>query len=501
MRPPRPWLLAVLLTAPAAAGADYLVSTATLELQFSDSGALVGAAACYPRCATDGSVEVNSKRIRFGGAGQKVIDPGLPTGEWSMSPGIEGGARVLRFENARQASLTWRVPDQGYRLRLEVAADSGWPGLSAQSGAELRPRNLAGFGRWLERIRYVALPGRQADFAGERIELDEQSPTVWHTDGWAGFRNRYWALMVRPGRPASVEANTDRQRQDAAISIRSGPGERSFDIYLGPVEAQALAAADPALRGLLFGALWFWLRWISFALMWMLGAIHAGVALIVPAVPSWGIAIMLLSLAVHILMRPLMRIAERLQDDVHAIESRLAPELNEIKLLHRGEAQAERILALYKREGVHPLYSLKSLLGVALVIPVFIGAFDMLAENIHLLGVPFLWIADLSRPDAVARIPFDIPFFGSTLNLLPFLMTGLSIAASSLHHSPAQHPELRRKQLRNMLLLAAAFFILFYTFPSGMVLYWTTNNLISAIRGGWRHMRRPGQGAEQVEHG
>jgi membrane protein insertase Oxa1/YidC/SpoIIIJ len=117
------------------------------------------------------------------------------------------------------------------------------------------------------------------------------------------------------------------------------------------------------------------------------------------------------------------------------------------------------------------------------------------------LGVSFLWIGDLSRPDAVGHLPFELPFFGAGINVLPFLMTGLSFLASMLHRSPAQHPDLRRKQLRNMLLLAAAFFVLFYTFPSGMVLYWTTNNLISALKGGWRHLGKPAPGAEQGEHG
>jgi membrane protein insertase Oxa1/YidC/SpoIIIJ len=125
------------------------------------------------------------------------------------------------------------------------------------------------------------------------------------------------------------------------------------------------------------------------------------------------------------------------------------------------------------------------MMGVAVVIPVFIGAFDMLAENIHLLHTGFGWIPDLSRPDDLFRLPFTLPFFGNELNLLPFLMTGLSVVASALHNPLAIDGDLRRKQLRNMLLLAFAFFVLFYTFPAGMVLYWTTNNLISVIKSVW----------------
>jgi len=119
------------------------------------------------------------------------------------------------------------------------------------------------------------------------------------------------------------------------------------------------------------------------------------------------------------------------------------------------------------------------------VIPVFIGAFDMLAENIHLLNTAFLWIDDLSHPDSLFVLPFRLPFFGADFNLLPFLMTTLSFIASALHKPLALNAELRRKQVINMILLAVVFFVLFYTFPAGMVLYWTTNNLISVTKSLW----------------
>jgi YidC/Oxa1 family membrane protein insertase len=211
----------------------------------------------------------------------------------------------------------------------------------------------------------------------------------------------------------------------------------------------------------------------------LLGWIHA-------VIPVWGLAIMALSLAVGILMRPLSKIADRLQDQVHAIEARVAPKLKSIRAQFKGEEQAAKILAMYKEERVHPLYSLKSLAGIAVVIPVFIGAFDMLAENIHLAGQGFLWITDLSHPDALAGLPFTLPFFGDQLNLLPFIMTVLSVWASAVHQPATMDPEQQRQQLVKLCLMALAFFALFYTFPAGMVLYWTSNNLISVMKNLYR---------------
>jgi YidC/Oxa1 family membrane protein insertase len=277
----------------------------------------------------------------------------------------------------------------------------------------------------------------------------------------------------------AAQIQTGESNLDAGLKLAlDGSQEAAFSIYMGPVEPKALRAADAELSNVLYAGIWFWLRWICYALFYLLSWISM-------AIPSWGLSVMAMSLIVHVLMLPLSRIAERLQQQVHATEARLAPELQRIKKEFKGEVQSAKILALYKTERVHPLYSLKSMMGVAVVIPIFIGAFDMLAENIHLMNASFLWISDLSRPDAVFVFPITLPFFGAELNLLPFLMTGLSVAASAMHNPPALNAELRKKQVRNMLFMAIGFFALFYTFPAGMVLYWTTNNLISVSKSLW----------------
>jgi YidC/Oxa1 family membrane protein insertase len=242
--------------------------------------------------------------------------------------------------------------------------------------------------------------------------------------------------------------------------------EGAWKFYLGPIEPKALGNASPELSALIYAGLWFWLRWICFAMFHLLAGIQA-------FIPSWGLAVIAMSLVVNILMTPLNRIAQRFQDEVNDTEGRLAPELRRIKKNYKGEEEAAKILALYKSEGVHPLYSLKGLMGVAVVIPVFVGAFGMLAENIHLLNTGFLWMTDLSRPDGLFKLPFTLPFFGDELNALPFLMTGLSVGASSLHNSMTLDEGLRKKQVRNTLLLA------------GMVLYWATNNLVSVVKSLW----------------
>lgn len=461
-------LTLVLLAAATAAQAQTTITTETLRLTFDTRGNLATAIACFPACAG------NEVRLQQFGDDTVVGFPGAEGGTWRLSERVDGDHRELLFEKAGGAVLRWRIPARGYRLEVE-AHRVGAPLL--RSGEPFRPREAAGFGDWLEQSRYVLIDGGDVRQIGLDETLDPDEAAGLAVDAWAGYRNRYWTLLASPPQPGSVLLSASEGQRDAGLQF-AAPADGNWSFYLGPIEPRVLEDAAAGLSDILYAGLWFWLRWICLGLFHLLAWIKL-------LIPSWGLAIMALSLAVNILMLPLSRIADRFQQQVSDTEERLAPELQRIKREFKGEEQAAKILALYKFERVHPLYSLKSLMGVAVVIPVFIGAFDMLAENIHLLNTGFLWITDLSHPDDLFQLPFALPFFGAEFNLLPFLMTGLSFIASWLHNPLAPNVELRQRQVRNMLILAVAFFLLFYTFPAGMVLYWTTNNLISVIKSLW----------------
>jgi len=459
------WIILVVLgvSTHSDVNAETLVNTDTLRLTFDSGGNLRSAFACFPACQGE-NVRIqqfsDDSAIRFESTGK---------GRWKTFQNRTETHVELSFQQDPGASLTWRVPLRGYRVELE---QSGISAMSIRSGESFRPGEAAGFGDWLEQSRYVALHSGSVS----QIGIDEKDTSQAEANQWVGYRNRYWTLMAAPPAGVTARLRTVDGNEDAVIDIEMVDGAWTF--YLGPIEPGALSHADPDLQKLLYAGLWFWLRWICLAMFHFLAGIHA-------FIPSWGLAVVAMSLGVNILMTPLSRIAGRFQDQVNDAEARLAPELQRIKKNFRGEEQSAKILALYKAERVHPLYSLKSLVGVAVVIPIFIGAFYMLAENIHLLNTGFLWISDLSRPDDLLNLPFTLPFFGNELNALPFVMTGLAVVAAALHNPPGLTVQLRKKQVRNMLLLAVAFFVLFYTFPAGMVLYWTTNNLIFVIKSLW----------------
>ncbi|MDD5674718.1 MAG: membrane protein insertase YidC [Chitinivibrionales bacterium] len=191
------------------------------------------------------------------------------------------------------------------------------------------------------------------------------------------------------------------------------------------------------------------------------------------------LALILLSLCVRLLMLPLFAIAHVWQRRVNEQKSLLQPLIAQIKKNYRGEEQTKRILAVHKENGISPLYALKSLFGTALQVPLFIAAYDMLSENTALRGVEFLWIKDLSLPDHFARLPFAVPFFGPYFNLLPCCMTALTLVTAWLYKEQSLSHVLWKKQRNNLIGLAGIFFVLLYTSPAGMVIYWTVNNCLS----------------------
>ena len=443
------------------ARAEIMVDTDTLRLTFGPSGTLESAIGCFPSCTDE------STRIQQFGSSNIVEFESFTAGSWSHSRSESKAGLELKFTHSSGASNTWTVPSRGYLLKLNSDRPGG---VTFRSGESFRPREAAGFGAWLEQSRYIIM----GDGDITQVGFDEEAEVTATDSGWLGYRNRFWTMLVAPPPISDAQLDTAEGQLDASLTVEAESGD--WSIFMGPVEPEILQQSAEGLDSILYAALWFWLRWVSLALFYLLGWIQM-------VVPSWGISVMLLALAVSILMTPFSRIADRLQQEVNDTEARLAPKLQRIKKNYKGGEQSEKILALYKTEQVHPLYSLKGMMGIALVIPVFIGAFNMLAENIHLLNSGFLWISDLSQPDSLFVMPFSLPFFGAELNLLPFLMTALSVIASALHQPVSA--ELRRKQVINMVSMAVVFFVLFYTFPAGMVLYWTTTNLVSVIKSLW----------------
>lgn len=309
---------------------------------------------------------------------------------------------------------------------------------------------------------------------------------------WAGIQSRYFALLLIPeGQqtldsvqvlPGSESLDLPRRylpRILIDLELESLlPGsivERNYKVYAGPKSKEALVGDSYDFSELLFPELWQWMRGLSFALLWVLEIIHS-------LIPSWGLAIIILAVFVRLIMYPLAQRSLKSQQEFMAVQKAMQPELVEIKKNYKGGEQSERILRLYEQHGVSPLAGLKPLFMVLIQIPIFVALFNVLGQVFELRDASFLWIDTLAEPDRLFALGFEIPLLGAYFNSLPVLMAASTLLMIGMSSSPATGGDSKKRQTWPLLLMTLGFFVLFYPFPAGMVLYWTMANVLHLIQ-------------------
>lgn len=185
------------------------------------------------------------------------------------------------------------------------------------------------------------------------------------------------------------------------------------------------------------------------------------------AIGSYGVSIFFLSLLINVVLFPLFQMAERWQDAEREVQKVLKPKLQQFRLAFSGEERHVMIQSLYRQAGYHPAYAMRSSFGLFLQLPFWIAAYRLLSQYQPLNGASFLVFEDLGKPDGL--------LWG--FNLLPFVMTGLNVAAAFVYTK-----SLSRTEQIQPLVLASLFLVLLYSSPAGLLLYWTFNSLFSLLR-------------------
>ena len=184
-----------------------------------------------------------------------------------------------------------------------------------------------------------------------------------------------------------------------------------------------------------------------------------------------GIAIIGVSIVINFLLLPLYLRADAIQAEERQRQEKMKRGTDHIKKVFKGDERVMMLSAYYRKMDYHPLYSLRSSISLMLQVPFFIAAYHFLA-NLNLLnGTSFLGIPDLGAADALLRS-------GSvTINVLPLLMTLINCVATVIYTKGTPF-----KDNIQIYVLAGLFLILLYSSPSGLVLYWTMNNVFSLVK-------------------
>ena len=184
-----------------------------------------------------------------------------------------------------------------------------------------------------------------------------------------------------------------------------------------------------------------------------------------------GLAIIFLSLAMNILVLPLYRRADAMQEEARDIENKLSRGVAHIKKTFSGDERMMILQTYYRQNNYKPTDALNGSVSLLLEIPFFMAAYQFLSHLDILDGVAFGPIKDLGAPDGLIVIG------GLAINLLPVLMTLVNVISSALYLKG--FPLKTKVQLYGM----ALFFLVFlYTSPACLVFYWTLNNVFSLVK-------------------
>ncbi|MBN1163359.1 MAG: membrane protein insertase YidC [Candidatus Krumholzibacteriota bacterium] len=312
-----------------------------------------------------------------------------------------------------------------------------------------------------------------------KTDLKEQEGMVL----WAGARTKYFisAMVVAEHRSSVLGLRGDKETGQVGYSIsypfRGDPRrvEDKFLCYFGPLDMVGLKEYGVGLeKAIDLGRLRFFSVFVLRMMVWMKRFI-----------PNYGVIIIILSIMTKVIFYRLTHKSFRSMKDMQ----RLQPKLKELqeKYKNNKEKLNKETMKMYKEAGVNPLGGCLPLL---LQMPVFIALFNVLRNTIELRDAPFvLWINDLSSPDVLFNFGTKLPLLGSECHILPLLMGGAMFLQSKMGGSPTGEGVGAAQTKMMSTMMPIVFTFIFYGMPSGLVLYWIVNNILSIIQQYYAHQQ------------
>ncbi len=315
------------------------------------------------------------------------------------------------------------------------------------------------------------------------------------TGGWLGFTDQYWLTALIPNQTADVNTKAaftgtdqiERYQTDyiatAPTAVAPGATASTTDrIFAGAKEVKLLDSYESAYgiprldRAIDFG----WFYWITKPIFLFLDFLYG-------VIGNFGLAIMTVTLTIKLLFFPLANRSYRAMSKMKLLQ----PEIQKLRDKY-GEDKAklnQEVMALYKRVGANPM---AGCLPIFIQIPVFFSLYKVLYVTIEMRQAPFYgWIHDLSVPDPTTwlnlfgLIPWDpstaftLPAIGSFLHLVSIGAWPLIMGVTMFLQQKLNPPPADPVQAKMMMALPIVFTFMFLSFPSGLVLYWLVNNLLS----------------------
>ncbi|HOJ72029.1 MAG TPA: membrane protein insertase YidC [Syntrophorhabdaceae bacterium] len=292
----------------------------------------------------------------------------------------------------------------------------------------------------------------------QQIEKIEKNIDVGKTYRYAGLDDGFFAFIWIPKEETAPELTILKTEKIPVIRISPDKATTSATLFFGPKQTDVLKSLNIKAEKIIdFG----WFDVIAKPLVWGMNYSNK-------VTHNYGIDIILLTILIKIIFYPLSLKSYKSMKEMQ----KLQPQIQKLKEKYKDDKQKlnQEMMELYKRRKINPM---GGCLPMVIQIPVFFALYKALSGAIELRHAHFLWwINDLSAPEDL--FSFTVLGFTIPIRILPLIMGITQVIQQKM--TPTSADPMQEKM---MLFMPILFTFLFWGFPSGLVLYWLINNVIS----------------------
>ena len=347
-------------------------------------------------------------------------------------------------------------------------------------------------GPTFERLDQRAELRQYITFNNNRVRQERINTQVREVPEWTAIVGKYFALIAIPNMNQFDVFFTDRSEDGIPAASRmfiTRPGvstsriEDRYFFYLGPKKQEILDTyyngrnnQEPPLFGYQLAEA------AKTRTFFSIPPLENGLKIVLTffyvIVPNYGVAIILVTILVKLLLFPLTRKSSQATIRMQA----LAPKIKEIQTKYKDNPQKmnAEMAAFYKKEGYNPL---AGCLPMLIQMPIFFAMYNLFNNHFDLRGAMFIpgWIPDLSLPESIFNFaPLRLPVLGSDIRLLPFLYVGSQLLYGKVTQTPDQKGNTQMKMM--LYVMPIVFFFILYDVPSGLLIYWIMSNVLTMVQ-------------------
>ncbi len=386
---------------------------------------------------------------------------------------------TLNFDDYKTIKKTYTFYHDRYDVSLlvefrnfESVVDGSYYLLTWRSGLESTEPDFKEDMRNAKAYAYIG------DGKNEFDATNDFDPQQWRGSiDWVAIRTKYFTVAVIPDEVKAEAVKLQAEQIDVGheekwkkygfdlklLFNNQRVSKNNFKLYFGPLDYDIVKSYNINLE-VMMDLGWTLFRPFAKIILWSFNGLRK-------VIPNYGFIIIIFSILIKIVLYPLTK---KSYQSMKAMQN-LQPLMQELNEKYKSDAQKKQkeTMKLYKEHGVNPL---GGCIPMILQMPLLIALFTVFRSTIQLRQAPFIWwITDLSRPDTIALLPFSVPLYGNTVNILPLFM-GITMFIQ-------QKISMKDPKQKAMVYMMPIFMtLLFNSFPSGLNLYYALFNLFSIIQ-------------------